>query len=422
MIINCSVKKTSIINTLVLCLFSLIFTTCGNAQRKDPKSPNKAIQNTKEVPSTKPTINVYIENSGSMDGYVKGITEFEQAVYGYLSDLKIAGITDKLNLYYINSKPIQFASVADQAVIEDFINKLEPSTFQKRGGNRGTSDIANILKLVLKETKDNDVAVLITDGIFSPGKGKNAQEYLVNQQIGIKGTMADYLKTHPKTGIIMYQLFSKFSGIYFNNVDAKISINETRPYYIWIIGKTKHLVDIRKSVPESKFKGGGIKKMFSIVPANTIIDYAIKQNSGNFDKSRNNPKTEIEDLSEDSRSGKVRFAVNADFTELLLDDYYLTHSENYNLSITNYQLAIKKNDVNTKYQHSLYFTSEKVRNGILSVKLKMAVPKWVEEINDDIGTSALSGKTYGIKYQVYGIYEAYSIKSTDYTEIKITIK
>jgi hypothetical protein len=411
------------IKNLVLLLFAIICIAlfpiaCGNG--------HKSKQSTKVVsaPSKekKPIVNVYIENSGSMDGYVKGITEFEQAVYGYLSDLKIAGITDSLNLYYINSKPIQFASVADQAVIEDFINKLEPSSFQKRGGNRGTSDIANILKLVLKETHENNIAVLITDGIFSPGRGRNAQEYLVNQQIGIKGTMADYLKTHPETGIIMYQLFSKFSGIYFNNVDASIPLTETRPYYIWIIGKTKNLVEIRKSVPESKFKGGGLKRMFSIVPANTIIDYAIKQSSGNFEKSRNNPKTEIEDLSRDSRSGKVRFAVNADFTELLLDDYYLTNSGNYNLSLNNYLLAIKKNNDNAKYNHSLYFTSEKVRNGTLSVMLKMAVPKWVEEINDDIGTTALKGKTYGIKYQVNGIYEAYTIKSTDYTEIKITIK
>ena len=411
---------------IVFCLAVILLAGCNNNRRKeiDYKGDVKGkIIPVNNIEQRKPIINVYVENSGSMDGYVKGITEFEQAVYGYLSDLKIAGITDNLNLYYINSKPIQYASIADQAVIEDFINKLEPSSFKKRGGNRETSDIANILKLVLNETDENEIAIIVTDGIFSPGKGKNAQEYMVNQQIGIKSTMADYLKTHPKTGIIMYQLISKFSGTYFNNVDAKIPINDKpRPYYIWLIGKTKNLVDIRKAVPESKFKGGGVKKMFSIVPANTIIDYSIKQNSGSFDKSRNNPKTEIEDLSRDSRYGKVRFAVNADFTDLLLDDNYLTNSGNYNISPTNYQLAIKKNDVNAKYTHSLDFTAKKVRNGKLSAKLKMAVPKWVEEVNDDDGTTALPGKTYGIKYQVNGIYEAYTIKSAEYTEIKITIK
>ena len=37
-----------------------------------------------------PVVNVYIENSGSMDGYVKGQTDFEQIVYNYLVNLKLA--------------------------------------------------------------------------------------------------------------------------------------------------------------------------------------------------------------------------------------------------------------------------------------------------------------------------------------------
>ena len=34
------------------------------------------------IPPT-PIINVYVENSGSMDGYVKDVTEFEQSVSFY---------------------------------------------------------------------------------------------------------------------------------------------------------------------------------------------------------------------------------------------------------------------------------------------------------------------------------------------------
>ena len=49
-----------------------------------------------------PIINVYIENSGSMDGYVKVQNEFEQIVYNYLVDLKKIRIAKELNLYYIN--------------------------------------------------------------------------------------------------------------------------------------------------------------------------------------------------------------------------------------------------------------------------------------------------------------------------------
>ncbi len=417
------------IKNLLLLLFTISCITsiplaCGNSNKTNPAA-NKVLgnvkaNNVKVVMPLKPTVNVYLENSGSMDGYVNGITEFEQTVYNYLSDIKISGITETLNLYYINSKSIPYASAANGDVIADFIEKLEPKTFKLRGGDRGTSDISNVLKSILSETNEDEIAILVTDGIFSPGKGKVATHYLVNQEIGIKNAMAEYLKKFPNTAVIVYQLFSKFNGTYFNNVDAKVPINGQRPYYIWIIGQTKNLASLKSAVPESKFNGSGVVKIFSIVPGNQKIDYCVKGGSGNFDRSRVNPKTEIEDLDKDSRTGIVRFAVDADFTNLLLDDNYLTNPKNYELS--NYKLNIKKNDVKSKYTHSLNFTSDKVRNGELLVKLKARIPEWVEEVNDDNGITAVPGKTYGIKYQINGIYKAFTYKTAYYTEIKINIK
>lgn len=419
------IKNLLLFLSTIICISSIPL-ACGNSN-KTPPHTNKDFgavkaKNAKVVLAPKPTVNVYIENSGSMDGYVNGVTEFEQVVYNYLSDIKISGITETLNLFYINSKAIPYASAADADVIGDFIEKLEPKTFKQRGGNRGTSDISNVLKSVLIETQVNEIAILVTDGIFSPGKGKDATAYLVNQEIGIKNSMAQYLQKFPNTAVLVYQLFSKFNGTYFNNVDAKIPVNGQRPYYIWIIGQSKNLASLRSAVPESKFNGSGVAKLFSIVPGNQKIDYSVKPNSGNFEKSHDNPKTEIEDLGKDSKTGKVRFAVNANFTSLLLDDNYLTNPQNYDLSNSNYKLTIKKNDVKSKYTHSLNFTADKVRNGELSIKLKTAIPQWVQEINDDIGATAVPGKTYGIKYQISGIYKAFTNKTEYYTEIKMNIK
>ena len=46
--------------------------------------------------------NVYIENSGSMDGYVTGTSEFKNDIYNFLADLHLDELKDSLNLYYIN--------------------------------------------------------------------------------------------------------------------------------------------------------------------------------------------------------------------------------------------------------------------------------------------------------------------------------
>ncbi|MDD4848252.1 MAG: hypothetical protein PHR53_05770, partial [Bacteroidales bacterium] len=189
-------NKKNLLKPIVLGIMILLFfSQCQSGGKKNEINRKKT--NTNEISQNtfvKPIINVYIENSGSMDGYVKGVTEFEQTVYSYLSDIKISDLTDSLNLLYINSKTIPWGSD-----IADFIEKLEPATFRLRGGNRQTTDISDLLKIILSETKENHVSIFISDCIFSPGKSRNAEQYLVKQQIGIKTNMAEYLKKHTNT-------------------------------------------------------------------------------------------------------------------------------------------------------------------------------------------------------------------------------
>jgi hypothetical protein len=73
------------------------------------------------------------------------------------------------------------------------------------------------------------------------------------------------------------------------------------------------------------------------------------------------------------------------------------------------------------YTHQLNFESGSVHKGLISVKLKTQIPPWVEDINDDDGATPVKGKTYGIKYQIHGVYEAFTITNNYYTEIKIKI-
>lgn len=415
-------KKFLLYSITMLCLFATSSCDAQSRRRGTQKVEEEQPQqiDTVKAITVKPTVNVYIENSGSMDGYVKGVTEFESAVYNYLSDIKISGITDTLNLYYINSEIISYAQSADADVIQDFISKLEPNEFKKRGGNRGTSDIADVIKSILKETREGVISIMVTDGIFSPGKGKDAEAYLVNQEIGIKTSMAEHLNKYPKSAVILYQLSSKFDGTYYNKVDAKIPLNNVqRPFYIWVFGQASDLAALREAVPESKFNGGGVEKMFSIVAGNQKVDYAVRAKSGNFRVSRNNPKTEINKLKAD-RDGKVRFSINADFKDLLLDEAYITNPENYELQIYDIKVVPK---TDSKYTHTLSLTTDnkKQKNGELGIKLMMTEPNW-DDVNDSNGLEAVPEKTYGIKYQVSGIYKAFANKANYYTEIIINIK
>lgn len=71
-------------------LLSMIIGCGGSHHGKGKMTSNKKDTATADIPPIEftPIINVYIENSGSMDGYVKGQTEFGHIVYNYLVDLK----------------------------------------------------------------------------------------------------------------------------------------------------------------------------------------------------------------------------------------------------------------------------------------------------------------------------------------------
>ncbi|MGL5261777.1 MAG: hypothetical protein ACRC9P_05270, partial [Bacteroides sp.] len=338
----------------------------------------------------------------------------------YLIDVKNLNISDSLCLNYINSKIIPQGSD-----INTFITDLNPWSFKVKGGNRGTSDIADVLKTILLETKDNDIAILVTDGIFSPGRGEPADAYLDRQQTEIKDAMSEYLNNYPNTAVVLYQLSSQFNGIYYNLIDRRISINEQRPYYMWIIGNIRQVNKLLKNIPEANIKGGGVQHSFSIVGGNMVVDYAISRGSGNFKLDRHSPKNTIVDLRKDTkgRAKEVRFSVDVNLSNLLLDDSYLTNRKNYELNPIAYKLTIASAPSNKKgFTHRFTFSSPNVHKGIFKTRLLYYIPEWVYDTNDDDGTTAVSGKTYGIKHQVLGVYEAYTLKNNYYTEFNINVK
>ncbi len=399
-------------------LLVLAFASCGKGS-KNGRQENDTIAAIKVSPAL-PNYNIYIENSASMDGYVKGVTDFEQTVYNYISDINIKGFADSLNLFYINSKPIPYGSD-----IEDFISKLEPTTFKSRGGNRSTTDIANLIKTILQHTNDSNISILVSDFIFSPGK-KNSEEYLVNQQIGIKTKIAQYLKDFPDHGVIIYHLESKFDGVYYDKFDHKHKYEGLRPYYIWVIGNKQHLSNLREKCPKEKFLGSGVKNEFIIAAGNTKIEYAVKRESGNFKVDKKNKQS----LSKLRKEGKGRnkniakFSINVNMRDLLCDESYLTDTSNYTLSDKDYKLEIQKSK-DPKWTHTLTLTTEIIKPSTLEITLKSQVPSWINEISDSVGVGiddTNKHKTFGFEYLINGIYQGFTTnQENQYTKIKINI-
>ena len=296
-------------------------------------------------------LKLYIENSGSMDGYVDGGPDFKNAIHTYINEIKIRDLTQNVSLNFINSEIIEKGSD-----VQTFFASLNSSaTFRKSGGIRKSTDISFVIQKVLDNCDKNDVGIIVSDFIFSPGKGRDASQYLVEQQINIKGYFAEYLKKNPQCAVMFIQLAANFKGTFYNREDAKTPLNTERPYYMLIAGSKTALKAIRTNVSESLIDARNIytaEKTFS------TPDYAIKMGTGNFARSRSNPKHAIANAKK-GRDNNMTFDVDANLSTTLLDDSYLYDADNYELSDKAFTLTVAKaSQINTVTRTRLNYLAQ----------------------------------------------------------------
>lgn len=383
-------------------------------------------------------INVFLENSASMDGYVKGVTEFETAIYNLLGDFKISGVCDSLNLNYINKSIPYSKQNALAPDIQDFIEKLEPSIFRQRGGDRSVSDLKNVLNTVLETVNNKNAAILISDFVFSPGGKTNAQDFLNNQGVGIKIDFAEKLKSYDLSAVVI-QLESNFDGLYYDKTNTKIYLNCKRPYYIWVIGNSKQITEILDKKFLDNINGGYKNRLvLQKIKGTNNPSYKIQSKPvfGSFDRSEigKGVLAEAKGSEDIQNKGLFGFNVAVDFSNSLQDANYFMDITNYKLSNENYNLKFEKIKNNqdaslTGFTHILKLQTAFVRDEILRIDVIGNTPAWVfnsTSIDDsNISRDALEEqKTFGLKFLIEGVSDAFYPKSNSnsISSIKINIK
>lgn len=380
-------------------------------------------------------VNVFLENSASMDGYVKGVTEFETAIYNLLGDVKISGLCDSLNLNYINKSIPYKKENALPSDIQDFIEKLEPSVFKQRGGDRSVSDIKNILNTVLKAVNDKNAAILVSDFVFSPGKSTNAADYLNNQSVGIKIDFAEKLK-HFDLSAIVLQLVSSFNGLYYDKTDKPHHLAGKRPYYIWVFGSDEQIKSILQSkILENVRNGYSHKLVFHSVQETLEPDFKILNSPkiGTFSSKELNNKiiSEAAPSKNERDQGLFGFNLAVDFSNSFHDADYFLDTTNYLVSDKKYKLKVEPiADVDdpslSGYSHLINMQTTNLREENLKVSIIGQLPSWVNEsssLNDEniINDPIEQSKTFGLKFLIEGITDAFYRKSITKPIYSITI-
>lgn len=481
---------------LLCCLALVLFVSCGKNDKHAGSTETKEDSTKVTQKVNKPTdpsktkVNVYIENSGSMDGFVNGITEFKDVLGNLLVDLKYYYDEENIQIFFIRNekvqpstnqvpkKPYQKSLINEEQLVvrkafdfeesvTDFAKAIDLSWHRANKDARGKSlrgnntNLNNIFKTILDSTTSNTISILISDCIYSIGDGSTVN--LLNNE---KNTTKDAFLTKFKKdnshhfSTMVIKMLSQFDGKYFpktGDSDAYTYRGEL-PYYICVVSSQANMDQFNQNIIlKDKTSGFENKYLISNEKVNSLY-YSIllkTHNEGRFNKQKEqrNCKEYVHAIeiidqgggcSRRSDEGKaIQFAVAVDMSKIDVDEDYLLKPANYTLSSENFKISkilpYKENDLDATDKvtitnakatptHVIFVKATGTAYSDFNISLKKQMPTWIEEssILDDTKSAQLSnGKSFGLKYWIEGIAEAYETVYKDnktYFDVEIKVK
>lgn len=341
-------------------------------------------------------LKVYIENSGSMNGYMQQKSEMKDAVKSYVSALDL--LVDTTELYYINSIVVPFKSN-----ISDLENALNPQNFANCPGNKSNSDIADMINSIVLNTTSNSVSLFVSDCILDVPQG-DAVNYFGVKQTNITRTFAKALRKNPKLGVEVFRLMSSYKGMYYYSEGCE-PFDGMRPYYIWVVGNKDVIAQLNKKVPFSSIQHGYENYVAFTTTSQAPFDISTSLKVHEIKGKRN-------------ENGQYEFDFMVDLSETLQEESVLTNSQNYVSSIGNNVVVnnVVKVKQGSDYTHILTLAiSKNTKPCTETISFTpVSMPSWVEKVNDDSGCNVMQNKskTTGVKYLIQGVGDAYKDFST----------
>jgi hypothetical protein len=473
-------RTDSIVWTLSLCFFILLtLASCNSGRKNGENETDKNDKKTSEVTAATahPRVNVFIENSGSMDGFIlAGLSDFKNTVGKVLVDLKYYYDTDSIQIYFIRNEKIKdgeklIVKKAFESNIEsnisDFADAIELKWRQdmqenKRGAN---TKLNNIFKTILDSTEENTISILISDCIYSIG-ADDALKSLDEAENTTYNAFLMKLKNDPTPwSTMIVQMESSFNGSYFPYTSDKDKFTHqgTLPYYICVVASQANMnAFTHNNILKLREDKGYCNRYILSAEKEKDLYYSIllyTDKNGRFKANRQESTSEyvhgIEDIDmNDGGSGcsrraagseKLQFSVAVDLSHINVDKDYLLDANNYfttdtlNFRVTKVE-PLNKNNTNSsdwkrianskkKPTHKIVVTANGTAYSDFSIGLKRQMPQWIHDcsiINDTREELIQDRKTFGLEYWVNGISDAYKTKYKSqidsYFEIDIKIK
>ena len=400
-------------NLFPLFIFLMSFLVACGEREIEQKFTNPIVKSAPKLQK----VTFYLENSESMFGYVNGLTEYVQVISELSSKSDFISNGVQKDYVLINGKsPLSINSLGD---ISSKLNSVL-TTAGYRKGNTSSSELNEMLKLAMQNAGNGKISVFISDGIFDINQKKQFLKFLTLESGVTKGNFINKLSKSSSFQTLLIKLNSQFKGKYFYaSIDRVDTINQPRPYYIWVFGDSYLLNKYFSEGFITKSLVGQKDYLRFIKLGESDVKYGITRainRKGNFDVENRSPNT-IENAEKDP-SGSFSFSFAVDFNSLPFSESYLVNRGNYKLS-NNYQIGsiqrIKPAEKaflpvipNFKPSHiiTLVCKSQKSHVGVVSLQLKYVLPSW---INSSLNLEDVNSPfTFGFDKLTSGIAAAYN--------------
>lgn len=373
---------------------------------------------------------IYIENSGSMDGYMSPVnSQLKSDLNALISSISLVqeptskeSLVDSISLNYINSEVIPI-----QQDISTFVSRLSAKSFAEGGGQRGTTSLQALIDTMQQTTGKGEVSVLVSDMILALGNGQSP-EFVSST---IETSLRKKLKEMPEWSVVVWRMLSDFSGKYYQTDGAgTVKIEAKRPYYIIFLGERAALRSLlaEGQIPSNQPLYRNRTHTMTLEPSYPGVEYKLAREAIlgeiTIDREDKAVRTIREAEIGTTRDGKRGFAfeINLDYPKTLLDKSAWLMKSSYVCSDGAYRLeSVKEVDGRVR----LRVGADAVKRGQLQIAYEQALPQWIyavhSEQNRDIYAESAMESTYGIKYILEGMQRPYQTTAKKLAELTIQI-
>ena len=429
-----------VVSTCSITLSSCSFcTNTTNRTKATDKTP--APVNYDKMPPVR--FKFFLERSGSMTPFDATTTtgDFKSAITSFLNSIPDGKAGSENLLFIVNDAVYPF----DKSY-KEFIQSKNIFADTKNVGDPRYTDFTCIFDSILAKTGKNEVAVLVSDLIYStPNMAQVNCTKILNEA---KSLTRSVFKGKTNKDVLIVKMLGDYDGPYYtyNSPNQGQDYKGTRPYYFVVVAAPdvmQRLFNDKKYLECMAFEDRQGYEDLYCFSNEKKVDYSVllsnKRNEGRVGAVRGqNLIHEVENIEAD-RNGTVTMTVAADLSGIIVPEKALLNPKNYEItSLSGFKIRniekIKDNERDEKLRtipsatHFIMLTTQKkIAFETLKLRFKNELPTWVEKTNTDddtnLNSANFSETTYAFKYMMDGIHEAYygTVEDPSYFQIELKI-